>query len=81
MPPVAVVGFSAEKLITAREDAGWSRAELAVATGLSWYTIEGYERKDHNPSRSSLAKLSRALGIPRSALLDAQPVRRSRSCV
>ncbi len=70
MPILAVPGFSAGKLIEAREAEGWRREDLASASGLSYFTIEAYERGLKHPSPTSLMKVAHALGIRPADLLD-----------
>lgn len=63
-----------------REWMGWSQAVLSEKTqtdldpdGISVSAISAYERSDDNPSLEALAKLARAIGIPRGMLLDVNP--------
>jgi transcriptional regulator with XRE-family HTH domain len=62
--------FSADKLIAARERVGWSREDLASASGLSYFSILHFEKRAKSPSRLSLQALVNALGIDPADLFD-----------
>jgi transcriptional regulator with XRE-family HTH domain len=47
---------------------------LAAESGLSLGSISAYELGTNNPSLDALAKLEKALGVPRGMILDVNPV-------
>ena len=60
-----------------RDARRWSLGELARASGLSKTILAKIERGDGNPSVETLWRVSRALGVPLSALLS-PPAQRPR---
>lgn len=58
--------FSPTRVTIARHRRGWTKSELAQATGLTPRTISGYESGDMEPSEDTLAVLSRVLRFPSS---------------
>lgn len=56
-----------------REHFEMTQEELAAESALSVPSISAYERGDNQPSLDALAKLSKALGIPKGMILDVDP--------
>ena len=63
------MGF-AERLVETRTARKLSRQELAELTGLAQETIARYERGDREPRTSELQRISSALGVTVSCLMD-----------
>lgn len=63
------MGF-AERLVETRTAKKLSRQELAELTGLAQETIARYERGDREPRTSELQRISSALGVTVSFLMD-----------
>jgi transcriptional regulator with XRE-family HTH domain len=59
----------AARLLTEREQRGWSVAELAAKSGVSRAMISKIERGEANPTASLLVKVAAAFGLPLSLLL------------
>lgn len=51
----------ARRIVTARNSAGWSQAELARQAGVRKETIHRIESCKHNPDESTFAKIEKAL--------------------
>lgn len=57
----------------ARREAGLTRKELAIKTGISYRTIECYEQKKNDinmAAASTLRSLSEALGVPMDKIMN-----------
>ena len=67
-----VVGFSPSALQAARGRLGWSRDDLAAASGLGATTIGTWERGEVQPTVPSLAAVARALKLRIADLLSTQ---------
>jgi transcriptional regulator with XRE-family HTH domain len=65
--------FSGAKLRDARERAGQSREQLALAADLTASTISVYENGYRGPSRAALIRLAEALGVSPRQLVDDDP--------
>jgi transcriptional regulator with XRE-family HTH domain len=52
---------------------GMGQETLADRSGLSVSSVSAYERSENDPSLDALAKLSKALGVPKGMLLDVDP--------
>jgi transcriptional regulator with XRE-family HTH domain len=59
----------AARVLTEREQRGWSVAELAAKSGVSRAMISKIERGDASPTASLLVKIAAAFGLPLSLLL------------
>jgi transcriptional regulator with XRE-family HTH domain len=66
--------FSGDKLRAARERAGQSREQLALAADLTASTITVYENGYRGPSRAALIRLAGALGVSPRELVDEDPM-------
>jgi transcriptional regulator with XRE-family HTH domain len=60
----------ADRMKAAREERGWSQAELAEAAGLPPAAVSRYESGKYEPSVASLRKLLDALGCSADWLLE-----------
>jgi transcriptional regulator with XRE-family HTH domain len=72
--PAAKTGVKSNFVREWRENAEMTQEDLAAQSGLSLGSISAYELGTNNPSLDALAKLERALGVPRGMLLDVNPV-------
>ena len=61
--------FDKDRLISAREAAGITKAELADRSGLSVSAIQGYETGRRRPNADQLGRLAKALGVSADYLL------------
>jgi transcriptional regulator with XRE-family HTH domain len=73
MSTEVVLATLAQRLRSGREDRGLTLDELATATGLSKPYLSRLESGDRQPSVATLLTVSRALGVPTSALLGEGP--------
>lgn len=69
MPRGGIVIIDADRLRTWRQVRGMTRADLALATRVSFYTIRAYERGVQNPHDKTFRRLCTALGIEPAELL------------
>jgi len=53
----------ADRLVKARQVAGYTQAEFAAVTGISLATIKRYESGTHNPKRAMVLGWSVACGV------------------
>ena len=65
-PDERALAFDARRLRMAREAKGWTRQRLAEAVGVTPAAVSHYENRTHRPSGAVLARMSLALGFPRS---------------
>lgn len=72
--PAAKVGLKTNFLREWRENAEMTQEDLAAESGLSLGSISAYELGTNNPSLDALAKLEKALGVPRGMILDVNPM-------
>lgn len=56
---------------------GWSQTEMARAAGITSSMLSEFERGRRNPSQKSLERLTKAAGVPLSALHEVLPALRS----
>ena len=66
-------GFSGNRLREHRELRGFSREQLAVATGRSFQLIYLYERGRNVPPTQTLGRLANALGCSVADFFEATP--------
>jgi DNA-binding XRE family transcriptional regulator len=66
-----------QKLRELRETKGMSREALAVASGVSFGTIHGYEIDRRSPSLSIALKLAKALGVDCTSFADCEDLKPS----
>lgn len=52
----------AERIIEARKSAGLSKAALAKACGVSWPTVNSWEKGEYAPNAENLEKIAKATG-------------------
>ena len=72
-----VARFRGDRLAAAREDAGMTQADLALAIGVSAaQRIANWERGDEQPRPNFIPVLARALGVAPLELVDVDPGRR-----
>lgn len=72
--PAAKTGPKTNFLREWRENAEMTQEDLAAESGLSLGSISAYELGTNNPSLDALAKLEKALGVPRGMILDVNPM-------
>jgi transcriptional regulator with XRE-family HTH domain len=65
--------FSGTKLREIRERNGFSREQLALASGVAAATVSVYENGYRRPSRAALLRLAAALGVSPRDLVDEDP--------
>jgi transcriptional regulator with XRE-family HTH domain len=65
--------FSPERLRSTRERKGLSREQLAIAARSSYPALSLYENGHRSPNRSTLLRLSAALGVDPRELIDDDP--------
>ena len=71
-----VARFRGDRLAAAREDAGMTQAELALAIGVSAaQRIANWERGDEQPRPNFIPVLARAVGIAPLELVDVDPAK------
>lgn len=70
----SAVLFGAE-LRSRREAAGWSRAELAAASGISRRFVHKLEAGERQPSLETVLRVCRALGVGAGEVVDAVSMR------
>lgn len=62
-----------ERIRACRRDAGLNQTELARAAGVTFQQVQKYENGVNRVAASRLSTISRALGVPASALLGEAP--------
>ena len=71
-----VAKFRGDLLAAAREDAGLTQADLALAVGVSAaQRIANWERGDEQPRPNFIPVLARAVGIASLELIDVDPAK------
>ncbi|MEU6079295.1 helix-turn-helix transcriptional regulator [Streptomyces sp. NPDC047108] len=61
------------RLAMLRAERGWSRRELAEATGVNYQTIGYLERGDYNPSLELVFRICGIFGLPVEAVFSPRP--------
>ncbi|MEV6317414.1 helix-turn-helix transcriptional regulator [Streptomyces sp. NPDC051776] len=61
------------RLAMLRAERGWSRRDLAEATGVNYQTIGYLERGDYNPSLELVFRICGCFGLPVEAVFSPRP--------
>lgn len=61
------------RIAVLRAERGWSRRELAQATGVNYQTIGYLERGEYNPSLELAFRICRCFGLPVEAVFAPEP--------
>jgi putative transcriptional regulator len=61
------------RLAMLRAERGWSRRQLAEATGVNYQTIGYLERGDYNPSLELVFRICGCFGLPVEAVFSPRP--------
>lgn len=75
--PGEFAGAVGERIRSARQERGWTQAELAERAGLSVNYVARLERGELGPSLFVAHRIAEALRVSLEELVSARPVRRS----